>query len=51
MESIHSASHLNTVSWFSYFSRSFYFSFGYFAFPKTEYWAGMRKNLGNTGLV
>lgn len=28
---------VNNGFWFSLFTQSFYFSFGYFAFPKTEY--------------
>lgn len=51
MENIQTVSQLNTVVWFSYFSQSFYFSFGYFAFPKTEYEADCLEDLGNAGLI
>lgn len=36
---------------FSSFNQSYYFSFGYFAFPKTEYDADSLEELGNAGLI
>lgn len=51
MENMQTVSQFNTVVWFSYFSQSFYFSFGYFAFPKTEYEADCLEDLGNAGLI
>lgn len=51
MENVQKVSQLNNVVWFSYFSQSFYFSFGYFAFPKTEYEVEFLENLGNAGLI
>ena len=47
MENMSRVGQINNGFWFSYFSQSFYFSFGYFAIAKTEYEAGFLANLSN----
>ena len=51
MENTQKVIQLNNSRWFSNFSQSFYFSFGYFAFPTTEYEADFSEDLGNAGLI
>ena len=51
MENVQTVSQLNNVL-FSYFSsQNFYFSFGYFTIPKTEYGADYLGELGNAELI
>ena len=40
---------VNSSRWFSWFSQSFYFSFGYFAFLTTEYDGTLWRNLITPG--
>ncbi|MDD4600699.1 MAG: hypothetical protein PHQ46_06540 [Negativicutes bacterium] len=51
MENMQKAVQLNNNFWFSFFSQGFYFSFGYFAFPKIEYEADFLGNFVMTGLI
>lgn len=49
MENVQTISQLISLVSFSFFSQSFYYSFGYFAMPTTEYEADSWNGLHHAG--
>ncbi len=51
MDNVQTASMIHSGFGFTYFSQSYYFSFGYFGFSKIEYGANCLEGLGDAGLI